>query len=209
MSAGIISSFLVWAALLAFIFRLKKRPARFRMLMAIIIAVSSVIPLSGLPIPLYIRAGVGDLSIVTQLLLGIYLINSFAGIYSTPARKTAYLQLCVFIVITSLWFYPTTLGLTYFDPYRFGYITDPMHWLALGYFFLGALTLYLLRSSWTSGILCVATLSFCFGSLESTNYWDYMIDPMLTLGSITFLISSVVAGRLPKAPPKKHPRQSF
>ena len=127
MSAGIISSFLVWAALLAFIFRLKKRPVRLRMLLAAVIAISSIIPLSGLPIPLYIRAGFGDLSIVTQLLLSIYLINSLAGIYSTPARKTAYQQLCIFILVTAAWFYPTALGLTYFDPYRFGYITDPMH----------------------------------------------------------------------------------
>ena len=208
MSTGIISSFLVWAALFAFIFNLKKRPVRLRISIAVVIAVSAVIPLSGLPIPLYIRAGFGDLSIVTQLLLGIYLINSMAGIYSTPARKTAYQQLCFFILITGLWFYPTTLGLTYFDPYRLGYITDPMHWLALGYFFLGALTLYMLRSSWVSGILCVATLVFCLGGLESNNYWDYMIDPVLTIGSTIFLALSLIS-QLKKKPVKVHPRQSF
>ncbi len=208
MSAGIISSFLVWAALLAFIFRLKKRPVRLRMLLAAVIAISSIIPLSGLPIPLYIRAGFGDLSIVTQLLLSIYLINSLAGIYSTPARKTAYQQLCIFILVTAAWFYPTALGLTYFDPYRFGYIADPMHWLTLGYFFLGALGLLFLRSSWTSSILCIATISFCFGSLESTNYWDYMIDPVLTIGSIVFLFHSLIS-QLKKEPVKAHPRQSF
>ena len=208
MSAGIISSFLVWAALLTFIFQLKKRPVRLRIVAAVIITASGFIPLSGLPIPLYIRAGIGDLSIVTQLLLSIYLINSFAGIYSTPARKIAYQQLCIFILITGAWFYPTSLGLTYFDPYRFGYITDPMHWLALGYFFLGALTLLLLRSSWISSILCVATVSFCFGSLESTNYWDYMIDPVLTIGSVIFLFCHLMS-QLKKEPLKTHPRQSF
>ena len=208
MSAGIISSFLIWAAFLSFVFRLKTRPIRLRMLIATVIAVSGIIPLSGLPIPLYIRAGLGDLSIVTQLLLSIYIINSLAGIYSTPARKTAYLQLCAFTLVTGVWFYPTTLGLTYFDPYRFGYITDPMHWMALGYFFLGALTLLLLRSSWTSGILCLATLSFSFGNLQSTNYWDYMIDPVLMVGAIIYLTRDL-AGRLKKSPPKKHPRQSF
>ena len=208
MSAGIISSFLVWAALLSFIFRLKKRPVRLRMLIAAVITVTGIIPLSGLPLPLYIRAGIGDLSIVTQLLLSIYIINSLAGIHSTPARKTAYLQLCVFTLVTGLWFYPTTLGLTYFDPYRFGYITDPMHWMALGYFFFGAVALLLLRSAWTSGILCLATLGFSFGYLQSTNYWDYMIDPVLTIGSIVYL-TATLTGLRKKAPPKKHPRQSF
>ncbi len=208
MSAGIISSFLVWAALLAFIFRIKNRPPRVRILIVVGIIISGLIPLSGLPIPLYIRAGIGDLSIVTQLLLSIYLINSLAGIYSTPARKVAYQQLCIFMLITGLWFYPTTLGLTYFDPYRFGYITDSMHWLILGYFFFGAIILLLLQSSWTSGILCIATLSFCVNSLESTNYWDHMIDPILMIGSIIFLMSSFI-GQLKKKPEKKHPRQSF
>ena len=208
MSAGIISSFLVWAALLAFLFQLKKRPIRVRILVAAVALISGLIPLSGLPIPLYLRAGIGDLSIVTQLLLSIYLINSFAGIDSTPARKTAYQQLCIFILVTAAWFYPTSLGLTYFDPYRFGYITDPMHWLALGYFFLGALTLLLLQSLWTSSILCIATISFCFGSLESTNYWDYMIDPIVTIGSIIFLSCSLIS-QLKQKPTKPHPRQSF
>jgi len=208
MSAGIISSFLVWAALLAFIFKLKTRPVHLRIVIAAVFVISAVIPLSGLPIPLYIRAGFGDLSIVTQLLLCIYLINSMAGIYSTPARKTAYQQLCVFILITGLWFYPTTLGLTYFDPYRLGYVSDPSHWLALGYFFLGALLLSMLGSSWVSGILCIATLVFCLGGLESNNYWDYMIDPILMIGSFIFLTSSLI-GQLTKKPEKAHPRQSF
>ncbi len=208
MSAGIVSSFLVWAALLSFIFRLKKRPVRLRMLIAAVITVSAIVPLSGLPIPLYIRAGFGDLSIVTQLLLGIYIINSLTGIYSTPARKTAYLQLCAFVLLTAAWFYPTSLGLTYFDPYRVGYITDQMHWVALGYFGLAALTLLLLGSSWTSGILCLATLSFTFGYLESSNYWDYMMDPVLTIGAFIFLAKNF-AGRFKETPKKTHPRQSF
>ena len=87
MSAGIISSFLVWAALLAFILHLKKRPVRVRILGAVAIAVSAIIPLSGLLVPLYIRAITGDLSILTQLLLAVYIINSIAGIHRHPCKK--------------------------------------------------------------------------------------------------------------------------
>ena len=193
MSAGIISSFLVWAALLAFILHLKKRPVRVRILGAVAIAVSAIIPLSGLLVPLYIRAITGDLSILTQLLLAIYIINSIAGIHSTPAGKTAYQHLCFFILFTGLWFYPTTLGLTLFDPYRYGYITDPMHLITLAYFLLGTLTLFFLKSSWTSSLLCLATISFYFGPLESTNYWDYMIDPVLTIGALIYLLAGGTA----------------
>ncbi len=193
MSAGIISSFLLWAALLAFILQLIKQPFRLRILGAVAIVVSAIIPLFGLPVPLYIRAITGDLSILTQLLLAIYIINSIAGIHSTTARKTAYQRLCFFILFTGLWFYPTTLGLTLFDPYRYGYITDPMHLITLAYFFLGTLTLFFLKNLLTSSLLCLATISFYFGPLESTNYWDYMIDPVLTIGAIIYLFAGAAA----------------
>jgi hypothetical protein len=84
----------------------------------------------------------------------------------------------------SLVLYPATLGLTYLDPYRLGYA--PRLLLAVA----GTLTLALLwrRHYLATAMLCVATLGFTLELKESTNYWDYLIDPALGIFCLVVLL---------------------
>ncbi|PCJ43067.1 MAG: hypothetical protein COA99_07880 [Moraxellaceae bacterium] len=190
MNLGIISSFLVWSAFLVFLLRLRSRSSKSRVLIAIIIAATCALTFSNLLLPLYIRGLIGDLSIVSQLLLAIYIVSSVGGIPVSTARKNEYQRLSLFMIITACWFYPTTLGLTYFDPYAFGYKAAAFHWCVTLYFFFAALIFYRKKHLWACSIIAIATLGFYLHLLESDNYWDYMIDPGLTLGALIYLISN-------------------
>jgi hypothetical protein len=73
--------------------------------------------------------------------------------------------------------YPATLGLSYLDPYRFGFSPRPM------LIFVGLLTagLFYLRNYLAVVLLASATLAFIAGIKPSQNYWDYLVDPLLGL----------------------------
>ncbi|MCU0842901.1 MAG: hypothetical protein MUC79_14475 [Thiobacillaceae bacterium] len=83
------------------------------------------------------------------------------------------------IGISGLVLYPATLGLSMWDPYRYGY--DPVGLLAV----YGCIALWTaVRGYWASlCMLLAATLAFAFQLKTSINYWDYLLDPMLVIYS--------------------------
>lgn len=90
--------------------------------------------------------------------------------------------------IVGLLFYPPALGLGPVDPYAWGY-GGPFLPLAAG------LTALLAASTgrWVLAIgLGAALAGWRSGLLDSTNLWDYLLDPVLALGGLVGLL----AGRL-------------
>lgn len=128
-----------------------------------------------LPLVAYVRGIVGDLSIVTLILLW----SSFI----LGARLVLPLQVKLSLVCIAVVFYPLALGFTMLDPYAWGYGS----WI-----FLLTVLLFALLTWWMSFhiVVLAIALALCAWSFqwhESNNLWDYLIDPFLCLWALLSL----------------------
>ncbi len=138
-----------------------------------VLALVSFIPLNQLPLAAYVRSFTDDLAISTLVLLGWVSLRRL-GVIAPMQGKHRVQVLLLFIGLT-LSLYPATLGLTYLDPYRWGYNPRPMIVL------MGLAALLLLWQRNLLGVLMLAagTLAFALRLKPSENYWDYLMDPLL------------------------------
>ena len=82
--------------------------------------------------------------------------------------------------------YPFALGVSSFDPYEWGWRFSPL------FVVVGAMTAWLIwRRNRFGFLLLLAIAAFQLHLLESSNYWDYLLDPFYCLTSLV-----VPAGRL-------------
>jgi hypothetical protein len=144
------------------------------------------LPYDGLPLVAYLRGVSGDLSVTALVLAAAGIARRFSGRIEVDAQ--ARLRLLGCIALLALLFYPLALGIGMFDPYRLGF-GDP--WL------IGALILLALWS-WRQGldlaVLCIALalLAWALGGYESTNLWDYLLDPLLAVYAAGLLLIAAV-----------------
>ncbi len=143
-----------------------------------------LVPFDGMPIAAYLRGISGDLSITTLVLLGCALLRPWCNCAAGTAQRPALLL----IALLALALYPMALGAGAYDPYRLGY-GDPLFLVAL-------LALALL--SWFRDLnliaLCIAlaTLAWAAGWYESSNLWDYLLDPFLAIYALWAMVISAV-----------------
>lgn len=139
-----------------------------------LLAALSFIPINELPLAAYVRSFTDDLAISTLVLLA-WVGACRLGVVQGLGRHQRIRLLLVFSVL-SLMLYPATLGLTYFDPYRWGFNPRPMIVL------VGLLALWMLAlRNWLAVLMLTAgTLAFALRLKASENYWDYLLDPLLT-----------------------------
>ncbi len=144
------------------------------------LALTALIPFGGLPLAAYLRGAIGDLSITSLLLLLAALARPVLG--RTGAKPRAILL--VLIVLAALILYPLALGLGEFDPYRLGYGDGGL---------LGALFILALAALWR-GLhaialgLALAVAAWGVGWYESSNLWDYLIDPFVAVYAAASLV---------------------
>ena len=139
-----------------------------------------------LPLAAYVRGIVGDLSVVLTLLLWSSVMLPSRPI---PVSFTFALSLIALI------FYPLALGLGMFDPYAWGYGSLGMLIVVL----LFALVFALL--GWTKGvwIMALAIIAWAGHWHESTNLWDYVLDPLLAIWAVSALVNVLHRKRRDKA----------
>jgi hypothetical protein len=93
-------------------------------------------------------------------------------------------------LLLGLVLYPAALGFANFDAYVWGY--DPlMSWICLG---LSPL-FWLLRQRLIGLWLSLSVLAWTLELGESTNLWDYLIDPWLVIASIFWLLRYLFSKR--------------
>lgn len=162
--------------------------------LAVFVAV--LIPFHGLPLAAYLRGAIGDLSIPSWMLL----FGAVRGRLRRPqttgesspssgreeARGT--LALLALIVLAALALYPMALGWGSFDPYGFGY-GNPWFLSAL---LAGALAAAFLRATAPAVAVAVAVLAWAIGWYESTNLWDYLLDPLVAIYAVGALARRAV-----------------
>ena len=141
-------------------------------LLPILVAVS-FIPVNELPLAAYVRSFTDDLAISTLVLLG-WVALSRLGVVQALDRPRRVQMLLLFGAL-GLVLYPATLGLTYIDPYRWGFNPRPMIVLMA----VAALGMLALRNALAVWMLAVGTLAFALRLKASENYWDYLVDPLL------------------------------
>ena len=138
-----------------------------------VLVVLSFIPVNELPLAAYVRSFTDDLAISTLVLLAWVGLCRLGVVQ--PVTRQHQVQLLVLFGVLSLLLYPATMGLTYYDPYRWGFNPRPMIVL------VGALALLLLwlRNALVVWMLALGTLAFALRLKASENYWDYLVDPLL------------------------------
>ena len=131
-----------------------------------------------LPLAGYVRGAIGDLSIVTSLLLWSTLL---------PNQRATPTPIKWVIVALAAVFYPFALGFSMFDPYVWGYGSIA--------FLIGVLIFALVcgLSGWTKGvwIIGIVIIAWSFQLHESSNLWDYLLDPILALWALFAAWSSM------------------
>ena len=139
-----------------------------------------------LPLAAYVRGMVGDLSIVTTLLLWS------AVLLSTKPAPTSFKA---FIVIVAIIFYPLALGFGMTDPYAWGYASLP--------FLIAVLLVALIcgLANWGRGvwIIAIAIIAWAAHWHESANLWDYLLDPLLAIWAVAAIIAMIYQRRRDKA----------
>jgi len=145
------------------------------------------IPFGGLSLAGVVRGITGDLSMATLVFLGLALVRSIAGCsFVEDSNRHAALRA---ILIAAILFYPLALGVGMFDPYRLGF--------GNGWFMLSLLGLAVWASLRYSTLLalCLAlgVVAWSLGWYESSNIWDYLLDPWLAVYAFAVEIKCLLA----------------
>lgn len=144
------------------------------LLAAVFVAV--LIPTGGLPMAAYLRGAIGDLSTTAVLLLCSGLLHGMRN-RTNPPGKDGLLPLAA---ITAVIFYPLALGWGSFDPYRLGYGD---YWFLAG--LLGVALYAVWRGLATMAVaIALGVLAWSTGWYESTNLWDYLLDPLVSVYAV-------------------------
>jgi len=139
-----------------------------------------------LPLVAYVRGVIGDLSIVTMLLLWTSLLSG---------SKPAPLVLKFSIACIAIVFYPMALGLGMIDPYAWGYGSTV--------FFMAVLLFAVVcgLANWSKGVcmIAIAIIAWAAHWHESANLWDYLLDPFLAIWALMALIGTLFRRHRDKA----------
>lgn len=138
------------------------------------------IPLGAAQLPLvaYVRGISSDLSITLVVLAALGLARRLCGLRGMDPTERMAVNAAV--AAAALFLYPLALGWGDWDPYRAGWGAPGM-WVAL---------LAITAFCWIQGLrllpalVAAALIAWSFDLLESTNLWDYLLDPWLAIAAI-------------------------
>jgi len=162
-----------------------RQPRHSRRLVSIIIVVMMIvaaIPVYDLPVVAYIRAVVTDLSITSMLLLTFFIATAYTGKqYICNQDKN---QLSILILLAALLVYPFGLGLGMWDSYALGFGNIWLYsaLLIISFYFFMRQRMLLMY------IILAGCAAYLFSLLASQNLWDYLIDPLLVIYTVTTVI---------------------
>ena len=140
-----------------------------------------LIPVAGLPLARWIISFNANFSISLTAILFYKVTENSSGVKLLD--KNALLTCWVFSLTAGVILYPMALGLGGFDPYQAGW---GFSWLFA--VMCGVTILLLIMKNRFAVVLIAAILAYNFHLLESTNFWDYLVDPFMVLVSCIALI---------------------
>ncbi|MCP4126499.1 MAG: hypothetical protein GY753_05490 [Gammaproteobacteria bacterium] len=145
-------------------------------ILVMVLVALALIPIGPFSAAQFSRGLFGDLSIISILLLGRFLLLP-------QTSRTESRQLFILFCIIGTLFYPAALGLGMTDPYQWGYLNS-YRGIEIPMLFLSGLILLMIIAGQMENtliLLCILTAlgAFALEAMESRNIWDYLIDPML------------------------------
>jgi hypothetical protein len=153
------------------------------------VAVVALLPLGTLSLAAYLRGLTGDLSITTLVLLLRAIVRQLDASSASEVKERVALQ--SLLAVAAVVLYPLALGLGTFDPYRLGYASP---WMMSALLLL-ALATWVLRLSLVAWCLALAVLAYSVGWYESTNLWDYLVDPLAATYGVSSLLLRAASRR--------------
>lgn len=147
-----------------------------------------LVPIHAMPVARWVAAISAGFSVPFVGLLGIAAWeHAFARPLLEPRERDA---AWAFAALAGLLLYPMALGVSSIDPYEWGWFRSPL------FVVVGVLTGWLIWTRNRFGILLLAAvLAYHLQLGESSNYWDYLIDPVFWLASLVALARRVVIAR--------------
>jgi hypothetical protein len=159
---------------------LKKRGWARLVLLVVVAAGLLQVPIKGTTVAAWVRGLSGDFSLpFTGLLVVAVCQHEFRRTLFSKADWTA---AWAFGAIAGVVLYPMALGWGRFDPYKWGWRFSPLFVVS------AVLTAALVWKQNRFGILLLLAVAAChLHLLESSNCWDYLLDPVYCLASIAAL----------------------
>ena len=173
---------IVQTLLVAWVMRLLL-PKRWSWL-ALVLAPLALLPIfHGIAATTALRALWGDPSMTTLQLVVLTLVGR------PPAAFNDWRAPAI-IALAGAIFYPLALGFGNLDPYRFGF--QPVYLVVLT--MLPALLLWWRQQPLWLWLLTIDLAAFVLHVLESSNFWDYLLDPLLAFGCLLLAIRNLISG---------------
>lgn len=147
-----------------------------------LVFIGCLIPFTGHPLSHYIRVLCGDLSITGLIVLTAIIWRRLRDNEAPPSAML--LGTAMAIALVSVVFYPTSLGLTFFDLYAYGYAPVV---LSPALFVLFAWSLWR-GYQLPALILGAGFVAYSLNFLDSDNLWDYVLDPVVAIYAISLVI---------------------
>jgi hypothetical protein len=205
--AGIALAIVTFTVRVSFFARLQ---LKLKIGLAVGLLVAVTIPFGGLSAVEFVRGITGDLSVTTLVLLTLFLflprptsggradMGAETLLYHranpTPYRAPTRGKLLMFLVFAAFALYPFALGLGAFDPFRLGFGNL---WFIAG---LLVVALFAWLRQYTLIALCVslAVLAWSVGWYESSNLWNYLLDPWVSLYALGAMLKRSI-GRVSRS----------
>lgn len=143
------------------------------LVVAVLLVTGLFLPFNGLSFAQWLRSVTGDLSVLSLVMFANILAQRLSGHkLMEPATRNKLLKA---IALAGVVFYPLALGVSAFDPYRFGY--SPL--LLSGLLCMASIIAWQRAERGMAVILLLPLIAFNLHLLESANLWDYLLDPVL------------------------------
>jgi hypothetical protein len=151
------------------------------LLLALFIALLVPKPGASIALAAFFRGFIGDLSITLLALSFWSLCHRLSGVL--PVSQGELTALMCTVAVAALLLYPTALGWGDWDAYRLGWGS---------WWFLSVLLLLCGLSAWMGvyvlpALVALALLAWTLGLMESSNLWDYLMDPWLSMFALGYV----------------------
>ncbi|MBQ76062.1 MAG: hypothetical protein CMQ20_13720 [Gammaproteobacteria bacterium] len=148
-----------------------------RISLTVLAFIASLIPFSDLSLAHYLAGLLGNLSITSLVLLGVYMACRCGNISPHETIRTDLNRLYLIVGTASIFLYPSALGFSQFDLYREGYYPIVLAPLVLSIILLGIFRSWFFLSTLLSAVF----FGYGLGVFESSNLWDYLMDPLVAI----------------------------
>ena len=155
---------------------------RQRVFIALLVLAAMFAPIDGLVIAGYVRGLIGDPSMTTLVLVACILVRKVTGRELFARSDLGATMLLTFAL--GIFLFPMAMGLGPYDPYRLGFGSWPLTIALL------LLTLAAASRGFVSPVLCMVLGMgmYAAGIGESTNLWNYIIDPIAFIFATSWLL---------------------